>query len=232
MNYNPAEASCYNGQTVIQLVGESCDKFSEKDAVVYAGRRFSYNDLRIQSNRVAHALRSKGVRSGDVVALTMERSIEAIIAMIGIFKSGAIYLPIDCKIPTQRMEQILAESNAVAAIMSTDLCSSVAFKGMPLDMAELLLEPDTSDVPSSRQCGDLAYLIFTSGSTGTPKGVMIGERSFANAVEWHRRFYRIVEETGAPSMLLSASTHRFWKFSPTSLQGRRSISFRKISNWT
>ncbi|TBL76113.1 non-ribosomal peptide synthetase [Paenibacillus thalictri] len=193
--FNPLPQSYYRGQTVIQLLERSCVRFAAKDAVVHAGQTISYIELQQRSNRVARALVKRGIGPGKVAAFIGERSLTAIVAIIGIFKSGAVYLPIDRTVPVQRMTQILQDSEAAAAIVPPELQAGLesTMDGQLLELEELLLEPDASSVPYARSSDDLAYMIYTSGSTGRPKGVMIGERSFANAVEWHREFYRIGE---------------------------------------
>jgi len=193
--FNPPPQSYYRGQTVIQLLEQSCARFAAKDAVVHAGQTISYTELQQRSNRVARALVKRGIGPGKVAAFIGERSLAAIVAIIGIFKSGAVYLPIDRTVPVLRMTHILQDSEAAAAIVPSELRAGLegVVDGQLLELEELLLEPDASGVPYARSGDDLAYMIYTSGSTGRPKGVIIGERSFANAVEWHREFYRIGE---------------------------------------
>jgi amino acid adenylation domain-containing protein/thioester reductase-like protein len=189
--FNPPEKPYARGRTVLEHLEESFYANSERIVVVDGHTVMTYHELRSRANRVARALAGHGIGRGDIVALLLKRSVEALIAIIGIMKCGAVYLPIERMQPMERIERILTESEAAVAIVEDDLRFALKTNSTLLDLAELLQHQDDRDMSVARHADDLAYLIFTSGSTGRPKGVMIGEKSFANAVEWHRRFYRI-----------------------------------------
>ncbi|MBB3113402.1 amino acid adenylation domain-containing protein/thioester reductase-like protein [Paenibacillus phyllosphaerae] len=194
--FNPPEQPYACGRTVLELLENSFSAHARRTAVVYGKDSLTYDELHKYANRVARALMRQDIGRGCIVAMVMDRSIEAIITAIGIMKSGTVYLPIDRILPKQRMERIVKEAGAAAVIIADDLLDGCVFEQgtLAITYEALLQEQNDSDVLVRREVGDLAYLIFTSGSTGHPKGVMIGERSFVNAVEWHRQFYRIGAE--------------------------------------
>jgi amino acid adenylation domain-containing protein/thioester reductase-like protein len=192
--FNPPEQSYAYGRTVLELLEESFSANGERIAAVDSHIAMTYRELRSRANRVARALAQHGIGCGKIVALISERSVEALVAIIGIMKCGAVYLPIERMQPKERIERILAEAEAAAAIVENDLRTALKTDSALLDLTELLQQQDDHDMSEARRADDLTYLIFTSGSTGRPKGVMIGEKSFANAVEWHRQFYRISAE--------------------------------------
>jgi len=137
------------------------------------------------SDRLADLLKDRGVKPDGIVGLMVRRSVEMIIAVLGILKAGAGYLPIDPNYPRDRIDFMLNDSN------STELVTE--------SMLELLLkEPDgpTNGKPKETNLAHsshLAYVIYTSGSTGKPKGVMIEHRSVVNILITLQRQYPLTE---------------------------------------
>ena len=169
----------------------------EAVAVVDGDARYSYRELDRRSSQIAHALRQRGVRPDDIVALLVPRGVDMVAGMLGILKSGGAYLPLDTKLPAQRMAYMLADSGAVAALVDADGRSRLpAFGGQVLcldtDAADIGVQPVTPPAAQDRDCGhDLAYVIYTSGSTGEPKGVMIEHGAAATQIEAVRERLRL-----------------------------------------
>ena len=127
----------------------------------------TYRQLNEQSDRLAGLLIGKGVLADSIVAIMMERSIEMIIGILGILKSGGAYLPIDPEYPQERIDYMLKDSSA--AILLTNL------EMKRMDNCQLSIV--NNQLSMQKQ---LAYVIYTSGSTGKPKGVMIDHGSVVN----------------------------------------------------
>lgn len=159
------------------------------------GGTTSYRELNDCANRCAHALLAEGVQSGDVVALLAGRSTAFLAAMLGIWKAGAVYLPLDPRWPPARLEQVLGQSQARWLIIGGDLGpagdralasgrSQARRLGLETLLAPLAGQQDgltpAPDPPSHARPGDLAYVIYTSGSTGVPKGAMVEHRGMLN----------------------------------------------------
>ena len=142
-------------------------------AVRHGEECLSYAALDAWSNRIGHALRARGIGRDRIVAIAGERSPAAMAAILGTWKAGAAYLPLDPSYPPERLRWMLDDSTA-ALLLATD--AAVAALGetpverLPLDQAAQF--PD-SPVPAGTDSSALAYLIYTSGSTGQPKGVMV-----------------------------------------------------------
>ncbi len=144
-------------------------------AVGFDGRPHARTGISIEAaNRLAHLLVEQGVGPGQRVALLFSRSVEAIVAIFAVLKTGAAYVPIDPAVPDSRMEFMLGDSTPLAAITTTDLADRLAGRALrviAVDDAAVAGQPDTA-LPGPGP-DDIAYLIYTSGTTGVPKGVAI-----------------------------------------------------------
>ena len=161
----------------LQALFERCAASAPaKVAVIEEETCLTYEDLNRQANALARQLCERGAGRGQVVALYMERGIEAVSAILGILKTGAAYLPLDMNHPQQRLTFICA--NARVGLLVTDWqTAGNPFQIVPADV-ELVVadEPTASDnanPPVLTGAEDLAYIMYTSGSTGEPKGVAI-----------------------------------------------------------
>jgi amino acid adenylation domain-containing protein len=153
-------------------------------AVMEGAESISYAKLNRRANQLAHHLRRRGVRADSQVGLYMQRSIDAIVAILGILKSGGSYVPLDPDIGATRLAYQIADIGAPAIVSHRGLAGQLLphrskVVDVDRDAAELIAEretdPDPIFVPEN-----LAYVIYTSGSTGLPKGVAITHRSLAN----------------------------------------------------
>ncbi|GAB3136681.1 non-ribosomal peptide synthetase [Micromonospora sonneratiae] len=140
-------------------------------AVACADERLDYGTVDRRANRLAHALIARGVRPDQLVGLRTRRSTGLIVAILGILKAGAAYLPLDPTLPPERLAGMVAD--AVPALVLGDD-----------DIARLAAEGQRDDAPGiARHPASLAYVIYTSGSTGRPKGVAVGHGSIANLLD-------------------------------------------------
>ncbi|MET1075286.1 MAG: AMP-binding protein, partial [Umezawaea sp.] len=149
-------------------------------AVVCGGVELTYGDLDTQANRVAHALGAKGIGTGDLVAVLADRAAEPIVAMLGVLKSGAGYVPVEPSYPAERIRHVLADSGARIVVAHRPFEAPIPV----LRLADCAGEPD-HDPAVAVDPADVAYLIYTSGSTGVPKGVAVSHRSIV--VSTHAR---------------------------------------------
>jgi amino acid adenylation domain-containing protein len=151
--------------------------------------RLSYAELDAWSDRIGHRLRAAGVGHGDVVAIAMERSAPLLVAMLGAWKVGAAFLPMDGGHPASRLQFVFDDAGAVALLERGDAPSPVntgSGRRMAVDHPcnEHLALPALGPAPADT---DVAYVLYTSGSSGQPKGVDVSHGALANLVAWFGR---------------------------------------------
>ncbi|WP_437524973.1 amino acid adenylation domain-containing protein [Sorangium sp. So ce726] len=154
-------------------------------AVVFEGQRLTYAELDRRSNQIAHLLRESGAGPEVPIGVCLERSLEMIVALLGVLKSGGAYVPLDPSYPADRLAFLL-EDAGVPVILTEERFASRLRSGsarvvcLDADQAIIERQPEDKVGPAPNEGpGDLAYIIYTSGSTGKPKGVMV---SHANVV--------------------------------------------------
>ncbi|OSC33372.1 hypothetical protein B8W66_23680, partial [Mycobacterium decipiens] len=164
----PASAS------IPQLFAAQVTRTPEAIAVTFNGEQISYRDLDSAANQLAQLLAGHGVGPGDVVALLVQRSIQAITAILAVLKTGAAYLPIDPTHSAARIAFIVHDAAPVAAVTTTDLAERLADHQLPvLAVDDPILDTYPSAALPHPTPEHLAYILYTSGTTGVPKGVGI-----------------------------------------------------------
>jgi len=157
-------------------------------ALSFEDRALSYADLNAQANRVARHLVEAGVPENGLVAVLGERSIELMVAVLGVLKAGAGYLPLDTGYPAERLRFMLEDSRAAFLIRVTNRSLELpeGVRGELVLHADdpVLTEGDASKPNRADSPSSLAYAIYTSGSTGQPKGVLLSRRSLSALITW------------------------------------------------
>ncbi|MGH9350162.1 MAG: amino acid adenylation domain-containing protein [Vicinamibacterales bacterium] len=147
-------------------------------AVVEGARTLSYGDLERRANRVAHALRQRGIRRGTLVGVSLPRSIDLVVAQLAVLKVGAAYVPLDPGYPAERLGIMVGDTETPLVISDPASPNRLPSGIAVVDAAALESEAPPIDAtpPCPAAADDLAYVMFTSGSTGRPKGVMVTHR--------------------------------------------------------
>ena len=180
---NDTALSYESDKTINELFEAQVRKNGEKIALAFENQTLTYNELDARANSLAKRLREKGVQPDEIVGIIMDRSIEMIIAIMGILKSGAAYLPIDPEFPMDRIEYIIKDSNISIIVMAEKNDLAINFVGSRVnidinDEIDDLAEP----VEVINKSHNLAYVLYTSGSTGNPKGVMVEHKQVNNFI--------------------------------------------------
>jgi len=170
----------------------------ESPAVRFGSTVVTYGELLERAQALAAALSARGVGAESVVAVSIDRSIEMVVACLAVLMTGGAYLPLDGAYPAERIEFILRGSGAAAVLVKGVPGPALSGAGLPvLDVADPHwqavghLEPGGAAVDPEQ----LAYVIYTSGSTGTPKGVAVNQRGLTNYVDWACGAYRLDPST-------------------------------------
>ncbi|MFJ4499594.1 amino acid adenylation domain-containing protein [Streptomyces sp. NPDC088864] len=164
------------------------------DAEALRGRDTSltYAALWQEAGRLAARLAGEGVRPGDTVGVLLPRGPRAVVAMLGAWRAGAAYLPLDPEYPAARIAYMVADSGASLVVTSRDEGTATVPEGVRSLYAEDTGAPAPAEEPLPGPLPeDPAYLVYTSGSTGTPKGVLVPHRALAERVRWMREGYGI-----------------------------------------
>lgn len=167
-----------------ELFEQQAESTPDRAAVVHQDQRLSYAELNQKANQLAHYLKKSGVGLESLVGVCLPRSAEAIVSLLGVFKAGGVYLPLDPEYPAQRLEHMLADSQVEVLITNSDELAKLAQANtivIHLDRNQAEIDEEPAGNPERLSHGENgAYVIYTSGSTGKPKGVMVEHRSLAN----------------------------------------------------
>ncbi len=191
--WNATAAPYPKHQCIHQLFEGQVERTPQATALVYEDQAFSYAELNVQANRLAHQLIELGVQPGSCVVIYAERSPTMIVGLLAILKAGGAYVPLDPKYPPERLMDIVLDSAPVAllsigaphAAVKQSLDASVPVLDLQADAAQWQYHSNRN--PEPRKLGlnteHLAYIIYTSGSTGKPKGVMARHEGVVNLVK-------------------------------------------------
>ena len=204
--WSGAAAEIAPAPLVYQLFEQQVDQHPQKTAVVFEDTQLTYRELNTRANKLAHYLRRRGIGIDVPVAICVERSLEMVVAVLGVLKAGGPYVPLDPGYPRDRLAYMLADTRAPWLLTQKHLLAGLPERSaqtlcLDEDWDEIALEsednPELIPEPES-----LAYVIYTSGSTGRPKGVMVSHRSLAAAYQSWREPYLL---DSSPCVLQMAS---------------------------
>lgn len=179
-----------------EIFESQADRYPQATAVIFGHQQLTYAGLEGTANRLARYLRARGIRRGSVVAMFLPRSLDCYVALLGILKAGAAYVPIDHECPTDRAAFILKNSGAELLITTANQALRITeFDGevFRMDADWGALAPESGERLSSAETGikphDPCYIIYTSGSTGHPKGVIVEHRNAWQLVRAEAEIY-------------------------------------------
>ncbi|SDM61245.1 non-ribosomal peptide synthase/polyketide synthase [Allokutzneria albata] len=173
--------------TYVDLFESQVARRPHETALVFGTEELTYKELNERVNRLAHKLIASGAGPEKVVALSLPRSTEMVVAILAVLKTGSVYLPVDPSLPAARQKAMLADANPVLVVTS-----SSDVDGFPATNPGVAIRPEQG-----------AYVIFTSGSTGLPKGVVVEHRHLVNLLFNHRNDF-VAECGGRLRVALSA----------------------------
>ncbi|WEP00541.1 amino acid adenylation domain-containing protein (plasmid) [Streptomyces sp. FXJ1.172] len=208
--------------TLPELFERRAAKQPDACALIFDGEQLTYAQLNGRANRLAQLLAAQGAGPEDRVAIVMERSVELVVALLAVLKTGAAYVPIDPGYPADRVGQLVEDaapalavaSSGTAGVVPDDLACVVVDDPVTVAGAECFGDGDLTDDDRSARLmpAHPAYVMYTSGSTGRPKGVAIAHAGVVNRLAWMQHEYGL----GASDRVLQKTPFGFdvsvWEF--------------------
>lgn len=175
-------------QTIHELVAAQCARTPDAAAAIYAGHTLSYRELDQRSDQLAQYLQKLGIGPDVPVAISVERSLDMMVGLLGILKAGGVYAPLDPSYPHERLTLMLEDMAAPILLTQAHLRDSLPpYTGqiicLDTDWPTIAQMPGRPVTPTAHP-DHLAYLLYTSGSTGRPKGVAMPHRPLVNLLAW------------------------------------------------
>ncbi len=187
--FNDSHAGYPAHLTIHDLFEEQVGKTPDRVAVVFERELLTYAELNARANRLARALRARGVAPDERVGLITDRSTDMIVGILAIIKAGGAYVPVDPNYPLDRMQYMIADSEVRYVVAQSQYIDPFRFPNCEMiDMLRLPPQPD-DNLPRVNRSSDLAYVIYTSGTTGRPKGVMLEHRQVVRLLHNDRQPY-------------------------------------------
>lgn len=188
--WNQTEVDYDKNLNLSQLIAATAAKFPDQTAITFKKEQLTYQELVNRVNQFTNYLSTKGLKTGDIVALSADRSIEMVVGLLGILKAGGVYLPLDPDFPRDRINYMLADSKAKMLLVSKAYEGKYETEASTFILEEIwatmgnesnssaTMQEESQAIPFSGN--NLAYILYTSGSTGKPKGVQIMHYNLVN----------------------------------------------------
>ncbi|MDP3560888.1 MAG: amino acid adenylation domain-containing protein [Legionellaceae bacterium] len=193
IDWNQTEKDYPKDKTIHQLFEAQVKKTPNNIAVVFADQQLTYKQLNDEANQLARYIRKQN--PSELIAICIDRSLEMIVAILGVLKAGCAYVPIDPNYPQERIDYILADTKA-------SLVLDNSLKNKPYR------QESKQNITSLSGPDDLAYVIYTSGTTGKPKGVCVTHQNVSNLISNQINFFEFKKESrvlGYASIIFDAA---------------------------
>ncbi|MGE5341319.1 MAG: non-ribosomal peptide synthetase [Candidatus Omnitrophota bacterium] len=191
--FNDTQQDVFGHQTIHGLFMEQADKTPDSTAVVYDGYTASYKEIKERVQQLAQELKSNGVTSGVPVGISVTRSVEMVIGLLGILTAGGAYLPIDPGYPSDRIAYMIGDSAMKVLVVNGNWEWCRLFNGTVIHLG---VHGNNGNEQACRVFEEKnpegnypAYIIYTSGSTGKPKGVLVEHRAITHTMKWRKAYY-------------------------------------------
>lgn len=193
VEWNKTAAEYPRETCVTELFAAMVAQQPDAVAAIFNDEQLSYAELNNRANQLANYLRASGVRTGDLVGVCLDHSLEELVGLLGVLKAGAGYVPVDPEHPAQRLSFMLRDSGASTILTQERFVEPLA----PCESNLICVDRDWPSIAEQSKAAthlsippeSVAYVIYTSGSTGEPKGVTITHRSLVNYAWWAKGVY-------------------------------------------
>ncbi|MCD4693540.1 MAG: AMP-binding protein [Calditrichales bacterium] len=198
-DWNYAEEPYPDQTTLHGWFEKQVEKTPDAVAVVFEDQKLTYKELNQRANQLARYLNKKGIGAEVITGISLERSLEIIVSILGVLKAGGAYLPIDPEYPADRINYMIEDSGLSLLITQSSLLDK--FSGH--DALKVSLDDSRSEIAKEADSNpknnilphNLAYVIYTSGSTGKPKGVLLQHQGTCNFIHNMSKHFEINQES-------------------------------------
>jgi len=201
--YNNTAADFPRDKTVGELFEEQAARTPDNTALVFEEKRLTFRQLNNKANQLALLLRQKGVERETITAIMVKRSLELILGITAVIKAGGAYLPVEPKIPPNRIAYMLADSHANLLLTQGELVGKIPCKPETINIEDnSTYQGKPTHLKKINTPTDILYVMYTSGTTGKPKGVLISHENIINYTAWYEK---AVNLTAGDKALFTAS---------------------------
>ncbi|HJT30041.1 MAG TPA: amino acid adenylation domain-containing protein, partial [Pyrinomonadaceae bacterium] len=198
VDWNATTAPFFDEACIHELIEQQTRRTPGAVALVFEGEQLTYSELDEKANQLARYLRARGVGAETRVGVLLERSIQLVVALLGVLKAGGAYVPLDSEYPGERLS-FMAEDASLALVITGERLAQrarewgLAVVNLDGQWAEVARESRDQLTPVAGP-DNLAYVIYTSGSTGKPKGAMLAHRGIVNRLQWMQDTYKLTPQ--------------------------------------
>ena len=225
VTWNDTQSDYPRDKCVHELFEAQVERTPEAVAVTFGDFHLTYRELNQRANMLAHYLQRLEVTQEELVAISMERSLDMIVGLLGILKSGGTYVPLDPTYPKERHAFMLQDIQARILLTQEKLTSELPeheAKVICLDSDWEAIAKESKINPENKATSqNLAYVMYTSGSTGIPKGAMIPHRAICNHMLWMQADFPLCEDDRMLQKTPFSFDASVWEFFAPLLAGAR-----------
>ncbi|MBD0341281.1 MAG: AMP-binding protein, partial [Microcoleus sp. Co-bin12] len=189
VQWNDTQADYPKNSSIHELFAAQTERTPDAVAAICENEQLTYRELNAKANQIAHYLQSLGVKPEVLVGICLERSLSVLVAILGILKVGAAYVPLDPAYPQERLSFMLADAKVPVLLTQKNLLENLpehSAKVVCIDAEWQEISRQSDRNPAVKvEAENLAYVLYTSGSTGTPKGVLGTHRGTVNRCFWN-----------------------------------------------
>lgn len=227
-DWNATERAYPKDVLLHKLIEKQVEQTPDNIALEFEGKSLTYSELNARANQLAHHLREKGIKPEMIVGVALERSPELVIALLGIVKSGAAYLPLDPSYPHERFAYMLKDARVSRLITNKKIAVQ---KEVGAEIETIFLDADSEvfkyelihNPPRIAVPNNAAYVIYTSGSTGKPKGAINSHANIVNRLLWMQEAFDLSERDAVLQKTPFSFDVSVWEFFWTLMFGARLV---------
>ncbi|MBF9000419.1 non-ribosomal peptide synthetase [Vibrio nitrifigilis] len=215
---NQTQLTLNPSDTLVSLFIQHALAYPNDVAIITETKQITYGELERQTNQLSRYLRAQGVDKDQRVAVCFDRSVDSVLAMLAVLKSGAAYIPMDPHYPAERLQYMVENSQPSLVLTDGVIDLGAVLVQQDVEIVNTLRDTQwqnesNAGLPHHVEPDDLAYIIYTSGSTGKPKGVMVEHGNLNHLIQWHNHRFALQRGTHASAVAgvgFDASVWEMW----------------------